>query len=169
MLGLNTIARKLPLMLVLSAAVVSLGVGTGSYLIGSQMVSTLTQNNLGSLAYERSKQVEDFVATIKNDLATTGNSQSTNQAIRDFGNAWLQLQGDKAAVLQKAFVTDNPNPPDQKMLLDNGPSDINYSVSHSKYNPGYRQQLLTRGYSDIYLIGAGGSLCGCFGEDFGEA
>ena len=53
MLGLNTIAKKLPLMLVLSAAVVSLGVGTGSYLIGSQMVSTLTQNNLSALAYER--------------------------------------------------------------------------------------------------------------------
>ena len=39
MFGLNTIARRLPLMLVASAAVVSLGVGTGSYLIGSQMVS----------------------------------------------------------------------------------------------------------------------------------
>ena len=158
MFGLNTIARKLPLMLVASAAVVSLGVGVGSYLIGSQVVSQLTQNNLSALAYERAKQVADVIATVENDLATTANSQATNQAIRDFGNAWLQIQGDKAAVLRQAFITDNPNAADQRMLLDEGPAGNNYSPSHLKYNPGYRQQLLTRGYDDIYLIGADGNI-----------
>jgi methyl-accepting chemotaxis protein len=156
MLGLNTIARRLPLALVVTAALVSLGVGYGGYLIGSQMVGDMTRSNLSSLAYERAKQVEDFVHTITGDLETTANSQATNQAIRDFGNAWLQIPGDRAAVLQKAFVTDNPN--EQKMMLDAGPSDINYSLSHSKYNPGFRQQLMARGYSDIYLIGADGSI-----------
>jgi methyl-accepting chemotaxis protein len=158
MLGLNTIARRLPLALVASAALVSLGVGFGGYLIGSQMVGEMTQRNLASLAHERSKQVEDFMQTLTGDLQTTANSQATNQAIRDFGNAWMQIQGDKSAVLEKAFVTDNPNPPDQKMLLDNGPADMNYSVSHSKYNPGFRQQLLSRGYADIYLVGADGTV-----------
>jgi len=38
MFGLNTIARKLPLALVASAVIVSLGVGIGSYLVGSQGV-----------------------------------------------------------------------------------------------------------------------------------
>jgi methyl-accepting chemotaxis protein len=158
MFGLNSIARKLPLMLVASAAVVSLGVGLGSYMIGSQMVGELTQNSLSALAYERAKQVHEFVASVKKDLGTTAASQSTNQAIRDFSNAWLQLKGDAPAVLQKAFVTDNPNPPADKMLFDKGPAEITYSVSHAKYNPGFRQQLLSNGYADIYLISADGDI-----------
>ena len=76
MLGLNTIARKLPLMLVASAAVVSLGVGLGSYMIGSQMVGELTQNSLSALAYERAKQVQNFIGSVKKDLATTATSHS---------------------------------------------------------------------------------------------
>src|SRR4051794_20554305 len=93
MFGLKTIARKLPLALVGSAAIVSLGVGLGGYLIGSQMVGNMTEHNLSSLAYERAKQVDNLVASITGDLETTANSMAANQALRDFGNAWLQLQG----------------------------------------------------------------------------
>ncbi|MEO8758996.1 MAG: cache and HAMP domain-containing protein, partial [Devosia sp.] len=158
MFGINTIARKLPLALVVSAAIVSLGVGTGSYLVGSQMVGDLTTRNLSSLAYERSKEVKEFVATLTGDVQTTGGSESTNQAIRDFGNAWLQLQGDRAGALRQAFVTDNPNPSDQKMLLDSGPTNLNYSVTHAQFNPAFRKQLLTHHYADIYLIGPDGNI-----------
>ena len=158
MFGLTTIARKLPFALVASAALVSLGVGLGGYLIGSQMVGDLTERNLSSLAFERAKQVQNFVTAIRSDLQTTGNSQSTIQAMRDFGNAWLQLSGDKGAVLKQAFVTDNPNPPDKKMLLDDGPTSLNYSAAHTQYNPAFRQQLLSQGYADIYLVAADGSI-----------
>ena len=98
---------------------------------------------MSALAYERAKQVHDFIGSLKKDLATTANSQSTNQAIRDFSNAWLQLKGDAPGALTKAFVTDNPNSPAEKMLFDKGPAEITYSVSHAKYNPGFRQQLLS--------------------------
>ncbi len=157
MLGLNTISRKLPLVLVASAAIVSLGVGTGSYLIGSQMVADMTQRQLASLAYERAKQAQGFLDAVRGDLTTTGNSQATNQALRDFANAWAQLKGDPSALVQ-GFVTDNPNPPEERMNLDAGPDNLSYSVSHSKYNRGFRQQLLAHGYSDIYLVGADGNI-----------
>jgi methyl-accepting chemotaxis protein len=158
MFGINTIARKLPFALVASALVVSLGVGSGGYLIASQMVGNMAQRNLGSLAHERAKQVQDFLAAVTSDLQTTANSQATNQAIRDFGNAWLQIQGDRASVLQTAFIGNNPNPPDKRMMLDDGPSELNYSASHLKYNPGFRQQLTSHGYADIYLVGADGNV-----------
>jgi methyl-accepting chemotaxis protein len=158
MFGLNTIARKLPLALVVSAMLVSLGVGTASYLVGSQVVSQLTQRSLSALAHERAKQVQDFMTAITSDLESTANSQGTNQAIRDFGNAWLQIQGDRAAALQTAFVTNNPNPPEKRMLFDDGPSNLNYSVTHSQYNPTFRQQLQAHGYADIYLVGPDGNV-----------
>jgi methyl-accepting chemotaxis protein len=153
-----TIAKKLPIMLIASAALVSLGVGLSSYLIGSQIVSSLTEQSLSTLAHERARQVEDFVANLSSDIKATGNSQSAGQAVRDFGNSWLQMQGDRAAALRQAFVTDNPNPADKKMLFDDGPSNLNYSVAHSQFNPTFREQLLSHGYADIYLIGTDGSI-----------
>ena len=59
MFGLNSVARKLPFALVVSAALVSLGVGLGGYLIGSQMVGDLTQRNLSSLAFESFVNIDD--------------------------------------------------------------------------------------------------------------
>ena len=158
MFGLNTIARKLPLVLLASAAIVSLGVGAGGYTVSSQMVGDMTQNQLSSLSYERAKQVQDYLSALRGDLTTTAASQSTNQALRDFSNAWMQLKGEKADVLREAFVTNNPNPPDERMNMDAGPTELTYSVSHSKYNRGYRQQLLAQGYADIYLVGADGAV-----------
>ncbi|MEO6014810.1 MAG: methyl-accepting chemotaxis protein, partial [Devosia sp.] len=158
MLGLNTIARKLPLALVASALIVSLGVGMGSYFAGSQMVGDMTQRQLSSLAYERSKQLQEFIDAVHGDLTTTATSQSTNQAMRDFSGAWLQLKQDQSAILTKAFVTDNPNKPEERMNLDAGPAELTYSVSHSKYNRGFRQQLQAHHYSEIYLIGADGNI-----------
>src|SRR3569833_3535592 len=156
MFGLNTIARKLPLALVGSAAIVSLGVRGGAFLIGSQMVGDMTQRNLSSLAYERAKQVDNLMGSITNDVETTANSLAANQALRDFGNAWQQLQGDRAGQLIDAFVKANPNPPDKRMMMDDGPSSLNYSVSHTQWNPTYRQQLLTIGFVVFFLFGAVG-------------
>src|SRR3569833_722768 len=158
MFGLNTIARKLPLALVGSAAIVSLGVRGGAFLIGSQMVGDMTQRNLSSLAYERAKQVDHLKGSITNDVETTANSMAANKALRDFGNAWLQLQGDRAGQLIDDFVKANNNPPDKRMMMDDGPSSLNFLVSHTQWNPTYRQQLLTNGYADIYLIGADGNI-----------
>ena len=158
MLGLRTISRRLPFMLVASAAAVSLGVGIGSYLIGSQIVSDLTQHSLSSLAYERAKQVEDLMAALRSDLHATASSDSTAAALREMGGAWQKIDGDRAAALQKAFITDNPNPPDKRMLLDKGPQELYYSLSHEKYNPTFRQQVQAHNYADFYLIGLDGSV-----------
>ena len=158
MLGLNTIARRLPLMLVVSAALVSLGVGFGGYFIGSQLVGDLTAQNLSALAYERAKQVEDLTAAVRSDLHATATSQTVALALRELGSAWQQIDGDRGAALQKAFVTDNTNPPDQRMLMDKGPTELYYSLSHERYNPTFREQIQAHGYADLYLIALDGSV-----------
>ena len=145
-------------MLVASAAAVSLGVGIGSYLIGSQIVSDLTQHALTSLAYERAKQVEDLMAAVRSDLHATASSDSTAAALREMSGAWQKIEGDRGAALRKAFITDNPNPPDKRMLLDAGPQELYYSLSHGRYNPTYRQQAQAHNYADFYLIALDGSV-----------
>ncbi len=158
MLGLNTIAKRLPLVLVASAALVSLGVGVGSYLVGSQIVGDLTRHSLSALAYERAKQVGNFMEAVRSDLHATATSQTTALALREMGTAWQQIEGDRGAAVQKAFVTDNPNPADQRLMLDKGPPDLYYSLPHERYNPTFRQQILAHGYADLYLIAVDGSI-----------
>ena len=83
------IARKLPLALVGSALLVSLGVGLGSYLIGAQALRSAAETNLMTLANERSAQVSTYLESVEGDLVATARSEATIQALRDFAGAWL--------------------------------------------------------------------------------
>jgi methyl-accepting chemotaxis protein len=158
MFGLRTIARRLPLALVATAALVSLGVGIGSYLIGSETVRSLTERNLSSIAHERARAVEVFMSTVSSDLTATASSQATVQALRDFGNAWMQIDGDHTAELQKIYIADNPNPLGKREMLDDGPTGMPYAMTHFRFNPTFRDQIHAHDYADFYLIGVDGNV-----------
>ena len=158
MFGLRTIARRLPLALVATAALVSLGVGIGSYLIGSETVRSLTERNLSSIAHERARAVEVFMSTVSSDVMATASSQSTVQALRDFGNAWMQLDGNHTAELHKVYITDNPNAAGKREMLDDGPPGMPYAMTHFRFNPTFRDQIHAHDYADFYLIGVDGNV-----------
>src|SRR3954464_11853790 len=87
-----SIARKLPLALIGSALLVSLGVGSASYLIGSSALRSSAENRLLPLASERATQVSTYLKSVEDDLTATSRSEATVQALRDFGGAWLQFK-----------------------------------------------------------------------------
>ncbi|WP_395817863.1 hypothetical protein [Devosia sp.] len=85
------LALKLPLILVLSAALASGGVGLASYMIASDTVISLTQDRLVSAADERAAELRTYLQTIEDDLlAHSGESAAV--AIRDFGINWGQIK-----------------------------------------------------------------------------
>ena len=110
------IARKLPLALLGSALLVSLGVGTASYLIGSQALRNAAETNLMTLASERASQVSTYLKSVEDDLVATSRSEATMQTLRDFGGAWLQFKVDPTAEVRKLYVDDNPNKDDLAAL-----------------------------------------------------
>ena len=103
------IARKLPLALLGSALLVSLGVGTASYMIGSEALRSSAENTLVTLASERADAVSTYLKAVEDDLVATSRSEATVQALRDFGGAWLQFKPDPTAEVRKVYVDDNPN------------------------------------------------------------
>src|SRR5690606_10189487 len=95
------IARTLPLALLGSALLVSVGVGLASYLIGSQALRASAENTLATLASERARQVSSYVQGIEEDLIATSRSADTQQALRDFAGAWLQFKVNPTAEVRK--------------------------------------------------------------------
>ncbi len=167
------IARKLPLALLGSALLVSLGVGTASYLIGSQGLQGAAENTLVTLASERASAVSTYLEAVEQDLVATSRSEATVQALRDFAGAWLTFKVDPTAEVRKLYVDDNPNPADLAALETLGTTGT-YDVTHTRFHKVFRDQMAARGYRDIYLFDAKGMLVysvgknADFGTSFGE-
>jgi methyl-accepting chemotaxis protein len=164
------IARKLPLALLGSALLVSLGVGSASYFIGSQALRTAAETNLMTLASERASQVSTYLKSVEDDLVATSRSEATVQALRDFGGAWLQFKVDPTAEVRKLYVDDNANK-DNLAALDTLGTTGAYDVTHTRFHPGYRTQIGARGYRDLYLFDLKGFMVYSVNkaEDFGTS
>ncbi|WEK04070.1 MAG: methyl-accepting chemotaxis protein [Candidatus Devosia phytovorans] len=145
------IARKLPLALLGSALLVSVGVGLASYMIGSQALRSAAETNLMTLANERAAAVTTYLKSVEDDLVATSRSEATVQALRDFGGAWLQFKVDPTAEVRQLYVDDNPNAGNLAALDTLGTTGA-YDVTHTRFHPGYRNQIASRGYRDLYLF-----------------
>ncbi len=163
-----SIARKLPLALIGSALLVSIGVGSASYLIGSQAVRGSAEDNLLTLASERASQVSTYLKSVEDDLTATSRSEATVQALRDFGGAWLGFKVNPTEEVRTLYVTNNPDPANLSALETLGTTDT-YDVTHTRFHAGYRTQVTQRGYRDLYLFDLKGFLVYSVGKaaDFG--
>jgi len=164
------IARKLPLALLGSALLVSVGVGLASYLIGSQALRSAAETNLMTLANERAAAVSTYLKSVEDDLVATSRSEATVQALRDFGGAWLQFKVDPTAEVRKLYVDDNPDKANLAALDTLGTTGA-YDVTHTRFHPGYRSQISARGYRDLYLFDLKGFMVYSVnkGADFGTS
>jgi methyl-accepting chemotaxis protein len=162
------IARKLPLALLGSALLVSLGVGLASYMIGSEALRGSAQNTLLTLANERAAAVSTYLKSVEDDLVATSRSEATVQALRDFGGAWLQFKVDPTAEVRKLYVDDNPDKANLAALETLGTTG-GYDVTHTRFHKGYRTQIASRGYRDLYLFDLKGFMVYSVNkaEDFG--
>ncbi|WP_233280541.1 methyl-accepting chemotaxis protein [Devosia rhizoryzae] len=164
------IARKLPLALLGSALLVSLGVGLSSYMIGSQALRSSAENTLATIANERAAAVDTYLDAVENDLIASSRSEAVILALRDFAGAWLQFKTDPTAEVRKMYVEDNPNKENLAELTTLGTVGP-YDVPHTRYHPTFRSQIGTRGYADLYLFDPKGFLIYSVnkGEDYGTS
>ncbi|HEY9011285.1 MAG TPA: methyl-accepting chemotaxis protein [Devosia sp.] len=154
-----SIAKKLPMALLVSAVLVGGGVGTASYFIGSESLGTQARQNLSTLAFERANQLSFYMQSVAENLVATSKADATIQALRDFAGAWLQIkEPDPGAALRKVYIDGNPNPANERLLLDTPDTKLTYATPHTKVQPHFRQQVLSAGYGDLYLFDPKGIL-----------
>jgi methyl-accepting chemotaxis protein len=148
-------AQKLPLIALGAALLAGASIGVGSYIISADTVTALTEEKLSAVAAERARELDNFLASAREDLLVTASSAASSLANLVAG--WDQMK-DQTAELQKAFVTNNPEA--DRMMLNEGKlnSGITYDMTHGRLHPGFRGQLKARGYADIYLFDNRGNL-----------
>ncbi len=155
------ISRKLPLALVGSAVVVAAGVGLASYVLASSALEAQARQNLETIAFERANQLSTYVQSIEDDLVKTARSDNTLFAMANFAKAWRNLNNaslktESKAILQGAFLTGDPETRiDVDKVAGLTPA---YGVSHTHYQPIYREQVRAQGYHDLYLFDLEGHL-----------
>ncbi len=153
--------------MVVSALLVSAGVGTASYLIGSSTVDQMSVRQMQTVADARAKEFQTLLKTIESDVVSTASADLTLGAVRDLGVAWGKMGTEKppldpVATLRGNYIDFNPNPAGQRQLLDTpageGVKKTSYEFQHVKINPIFRRQLERRGYADMFLFDLKGNL-----------
>lgn len=155
---LGTVRAKLVLLFALTVVFTGAAIGTKSYLDASAAIHALADKEMRSLAEARKASLSDYFGSIEQDLRFVSLNPNTRGALRQFSAAWQVMSGDRKAALQKAYITDNPNPTGEKEKLDAAPQQNFYNGVHRKYHPWFRSFLQERGYYDVFLFDLKGNL-----------
>jgi methyl-accepting chemotaxis protein len=153
------IAHKLPAAVVGSALVVGLGIGISAYFIGLNTVNAQRQQAMDASTLASVVQVTDYLKAVDVDLKLTAGRGDTVQAMQNFTRSFNEMGANAASVMQNAYITSNPNPEEDRMLLDsaNGMGG-SYDAQHKRYHDGFRLMLLERGYADIVMLDPAGDV-----------
>lgn len=108
----------------------------------------------------RKDQLEAYLTSIEEDLSIISKNPFTNEAVDALTEGWkaMAIQGSQEEILQKLYVTDNPNPEGEKHKLNFAKDGSSYSAAHAKVHPWFTRFAQERGYYDIYLFDLYGDL-----------
>lgn len=151
------ISRKLPI----AAAVLTLltvGIASlASYMVASHYLSAKSDEKLQAIADGRRNQIEGYLKSTQTDLIRMSNDENTANAFVGMVSVWGLMSGDKTAILQKRYITDNPNPLGEKDALDTAGID-SYDKAHKKYHNYLREFIKHQGYYDLFLVNDSGDV-----------
>ncbi|WP_386680215.1 methyl-accepting chemotaxis protein [Loktanella sp. R86503] len=151
------IGRKLPLAigLLLTLAVATLS--AASYMMSRSLIVNQAANNLKGAAYSHAKQVDGLLHAIDTDIKARATTPSTARTLVALSDAF-KATTDAQTTLQRAYITDNPEPPGQKDNLVNAVTGSSYGFLHRTHHPGLRLLQQQMGYYDIFLINNDGDV-----------
>ena len=155
------IATKLPVVIVVLAAIAATITGVVSYMTSRDALHKAAENQLIAIQAARTAQMDSYLGSIQEDLVVAATNDNTLMALVNFEsgfNGVKSLESNVVSALHKAYITDNPNPAGSKHLLDAGQDGSGYSRLHAKYHPWFRQLMESRDYYDIFLVNNNGDV-----------
>ncbi|NQU70398.1 MAG: cache domain-containing protein, partial [Rhodospirillales bacterium] len=152
------LSKKLPLVILATAAVAILIIGGSDYFRTSSALRHNAETKLNALMQVRKESLASYLDTIRQDLRFQAANPIVVDALGEFTTAWHGMGGGQTEKLQKLYINDNPHPTGKKEELDLAPDGSAYSRIHGKYHPWLRTFLRERGYYDIFLFDTKGNL-----------
>ncbi|MEP2943699.1 MAG: methyl-accepting chemotaxis protein [Hyphomicrobiales bacterium] len=152
------ISIKMPILIVLSATVLALGLGFLSYSTASKVAIKNAEDAVLGVLENRKATLNIYLHSIQEDIISVASNPFTYQAEKAFHDAWLSMGDDVEKTLQDAYINNNPHPLGSKEKLDVADTGTIYDSAHATYHPWFRTFLEKRGYYDIFLFDLEGNL-----------
>ncbi len=148
------LAFKLPAMVVAIALVTGASLALAGYVASSSIVNSQAEQRLASAATNARSALEAYLSEVAEDLTLFAGRAEIAADIDLFSGAMRSLsgQGDPTELLQDAYITQNPNPAGEKLLLDTSDKLPVYDLHHRALHADFRDLLQKRGYYDIFLF-----------------
>jgi methyl-accepting chemotaxis protein len=148
------LAFKLPAMVVAIALVTGASLALAAYFTSNAIVTNQAEQRLTAAAANARATLEAYLNEVAEDLTLFAGRAEIAADIDLFSGAMRSLagQGDPTELLQDAYITQNPNPADEKLLLDTSDKLPVYDLHHRALHADFRDLLQKRGYYDIFLF-----------------
>lgn len=154
------ISQKLPLLIV--GLSILTAIVTGFITVNKARTDLIhaKEEKLVSLQASRVNALNNYLGSIEQDLSSLSKNAYVRKALFDFMKGWNELgfKGNQQKILQRLYITDNPNPTGSKEELDYAKDGSVYSKVHAEYHPWFRHFLRQRDYYDIFLFAPNGDL-----------
>jgi len=154
----SRLSFKLPLIIICAAVFTATAVGLVSFYSAKKTSEHATEQRELAVVQAKSHELKTYFHEIEGDMHIVADSPATHSALKGFIGAWNALGANQTAVLQKAYIENNPNPLGEKEKLDFAPTGTAYDDVHSKYHIWFRKLLKERGYYDVFLFDLNGNL-----------
>lgn len=104
------ISKKLPLIMIAILILSSLVTGTIGLTLSSENTYKNVSEKLDALRASRIAALENYLASISEDLSSLSKNIEVKDAMLDFTAAWEMIGSNQTETLQKLYITDNPHP-----------------------------------------------------------
>lgn len=155
------LSQKVPALVVMSAIIVSIGIGLAGYISSTYSIHELARQRLLASAENGVEKITDYLHTIERQLELVSEHPGTVEAVVAFAKVWKDQEVENSSpekLLQTAYIDNNPHPIGQKEKLDRGVSFTAYDDLHARYHPWFRQLQQVEGYYDVFLFDMEGNL-----------
>lgn len=112
---------------------------------------------LALVAEQRSDALQMWFDRVEQDIRLVGASPATADAIERLSTAFNGIDGDPRAILQKAYLDDNPHPPGERQKLVEVAGELSFFRQHAVFHPFFDDVRQQRGFYDVFLFDLAGN------------
>ncbi|MGJ8590056.1 MAG: methyl-accepting chemotaxis protein [Yoonia sp.] len=150
------LSRKLPSIIAALCVAASVSIAVVGYLDFRQNVFQDARKNFGILTESRGDAVVTLFDNLGRAVASYANDPTFIGALTSFSSSYNLMIDSEG--LRAAYITNNPNPPGERALLDQPPETVPYHFQHGRFHPYFRDVMVTGGYYDLFLFNRDGDL-----------
>ncbi len=152
------ISMRLPLIIGAVSVAIATMIGVFGYYDFQRNMLQESRDALEILSDERAGSLETWANGFERNVLSYASSTKTLKALNAFSASFDLSSDNPMRDRQRAYITDNPNPPDQRENLDRASENVPYNFQHEVYHPFFRGIVQNGGYYDAYLFSTNGDL-----------